>query len=99
MPRRERPKSSAFPAAGNADLFVLEYALTDYLAYGGMREDKLLDVLYAHLGLQHQGVVPVAARDLADRRGRGDPPVRRGPGPRRPGDLLHRRPACHHGQL
>ena len=24
---------------------------------------------------------------------RGDPPVRRGPGPRRPGDLLHRRPA------
>jgi hypothetical protein len=28
---------------------------------------------------------------------RRDPPVRRGPGPRRPGDLLHRRPARDHG--
>ncbi len=30
---------------------------------------------------------------------RGDPPVRRGPGPRRPGDLLHRRPSRALGRL
>ena len=45
--------------------------------------------------LRHPADRPQAPRQLHRR----DPPVRRGPGPRRPGDLLHRRPARDLGRL
>ncbi len=48
----------------------------------------------AHLQ-RHPADRPQAPRQLHRR----DPPVRRGPGSRRPGDLLHRRPARDHGLL
>ena len=45
--------------------------------------------------LRHPADRPQAPRQLHRR----DPPVRRGPGPRRAGDLLHRRPARDLGRL
>ena len=45
--------------------------------------------------LRHPADRPQAPRQLHRR----DPPVRRGPGPRRPGDLLRRRPALDLGRL
>ena len=80
--RRGRPAASAAPWPARASARGFRSAI------GGRPRRRRLPRARADLQ-RHPAHRAQAPRQLH----RGDPPVRRGPGPRRPGDLLHRRPA------